>query len=1011
MTVPASQPIWRLVFLILVMLSVGGELQSQPSGSFDQLMAAVRYEDAERVARARLAGLESAIPVQSGALAAALGDLAKTLMAQERSAAAGPLLARAIAIHEASGTTNTMAFLPILLLQADYANDVEDEPVLTASANRAVALAETLPATDPLRLAAGRSRGMALRHQGRFAEAVRELRNVLEIEQRVVPPDSLELSDTLQTFALVLQTERQTEEALSAARRAMEIREARADVARAGHSANLIGSILARLGDYTEARIMLDRAVRYRERTGDASGVSMARTLRAYADLLALVGDAAAAGPMYERALSMSAGRPLAIFIATTYSSFLIEQGDAGKVIALMKPMVEAEERAPQETLSGARAFLIYAEALWLRGDLPSAVRYLDRAQAYFEKHRDALNLGTVLALKGVLAGDRDGHAAVALLERGMSLLGPTMNVYPRLHRIRMWFAEALAKAGDYSRARQQALDAADSSRLFIRLALRSLSERQAIAYAAAGRQALDLAVATLRHDTMMPGAATAVFDRVVRARAIVLDEVSRRQQSFDAPGTREQHRRWIAARERLARIVVRGAVDGDPEAYAALRARAQTEAERAEEDLAAVSAQTRDAQLAERVGAAEVIEALGGGDALIAYVRYRDPSSAAASDDRYGAFVTTKARPETRFVPLGSAQPIDAAVSNTRAELLREARAGGRSPRLVLAGYHRAATALRQLVWDPVRREIGRSTRAFIVPDGALHLVSFAALPTGADRYLVDGDLTLHLLAAERDLVVVERAPSSGGLLAVGDPRFDDATAVVEAASGRRFAEAGVPCGDFSTMQFAPLPDSLHEAKAIVGLWPPTSSDTLLQGAAASETAIKQRARGHRVVHLATHGFFLEGNCAGGQANPLLRSGLAVAGANRRDAAGEGADDGILTAAEIASLDLSGTEWAVLSACDTGLGSIAAGEGVLGLQRAFRVAGAATVIMSLWSVDDRATRDWMVRLYEARLRARVSTADAVRTATRQVLTERRRSHQSTHPFYWAGFVASGDWR
>ena len=144
---------------------------------------------------------------------------------------------------------------------------------------------------------------------------------------------------------------------------------------------------------------------------------------------------------------------------------------------------------------------------------------------------------------------------------------------------------------------------------------------------------------------------------------------------------------------------------------------------------------------------------------------------------------------------------------------------------------------------------------------------------------------------------------------------------------------------------------------------------------------------------------------------NPLLLSGLAFAGANRRAAAGHDEDDGILTAEEVASLNLQGTEWAVLSACDTGLGEIKAGEGVFGLRRAFQIAGARTVIMSLWSVDDQATRLWMRALYDGRLNKNLNTADAVREASLTVLRARRARGQSTHPFYWAAFVAAGDWR
>jgi CHAT domain-containing protein len=138
---------------------------------------------------------------------------------------------------------------------------------------------------------------------------------------------------------------------------------------------------------------------------------------------------------------------------------------------------------------------------------------------------------------------------------------------------------------------------------------------------------------------------------------------------------------------------------------------------------------------------------------------------------------------------------------------------------------------------------------------------------------------------------------------------------------------------------------------------------------------------------------------------------GLAFANANRSNAAPLDEEDGLLIADEVASLDLQCVEWAVLSGCDTGVGEIRDGEGVLGLRRAFQVAGARSVIMSLWEVSDRATCQWMEGLYAARFAGGLHTADAVSRATREVLEARRRHGQSTHPFYWGAFVAAGDWR
>ncbi len=202
-----------------------------------------------------------------------------------------------------------------------------------------------------------------------------------------------------------------------------------------------------------------------------------------------------------------------------------------------------------------------------------------------------------------------------------------------------------------------------------------------------------------------------------------------------------------------------------------------------------------------------------------------------------------------------------------------------------------------------------------------------------------------------------------------------------------------------------------------------------LLTGAAATEEAFERLAPGRRVLHVATHGFALGaperraapersrgvGAVVSGDRAPATRAraallpGLALAGANAP--ANGAAQDGFLTAEEITSLDLSGAEWAVLSACETGLSDPGAPEAVQGLQRAFRRAGLRTVLMSLWAVDDDDARSWMSHLYAARLGQGLDTAESVRAACRESLRERRARGLDTHPFRWAGFVAAGDWR
>jgi CHAT domain-containing protein len=415
-----------------------------------------------------------------------------------------------------------------------------------------------------------------------------------------------------------------------------------------------------------------------------------------------------------------------------------------------------------------------------------------------------------------------------------------------------------------------------------------------------------------------------------------------------------------------------------------------------------------------------------------------------AAARPSYIAFVTRAQRTAVDAVWLGSAETLDDLVTAWRAQVSGIALAGA-SAAAAEAASRVAGERLRRQFWDPVAARLHDASLIFIVPDGALNLVNVAALPLGRDRYLVEEAPVLHYLTTERDLIPSLTHSLGRGLLAVGGPAYDEPpaagakaatvaagpTAVMApfAAIGPGGIRAG--CGG-RALHFAALPNTAAEVQEITRLWPAASAEDVivLTGLNADERTVKKNIAGRRIVHLATHGFFLGSDCqpmaagtrgVGGLVstgrshpstaeNPLLLSGLALARANRRVPAGVDEDDGMLTAEEVAGLDLQSTEWAVLSACETGVGEVKAGEGVVGLRRAFQVAGARTVIMSLWSVGDEATLAWMQALYDARLRRRLDTAQSVRAASLRVLAERRQDGLSTHPFYWAAFVAAGDW-
>jgi CHAT domain-containing protein len=681
------------------------------------------------------------------------------------------------------------------------------------------------------------------------------------------------------------------------------------------------------------------------------------------------------------------------------------------------------------------------------------AIQSYDRALALSRASGDRLETARELFLRGTLAMRRGNlKAARANLTEALSEREAFFGAHhPLVAAARAAIAEVDFRGGASATSLAGAIQAEQVSRDHLRFTVRYLPERQALTLAANRPRGLDLALSIVASGASPNRAA--VFDAVIQSRGTILDELAARNRALDYSdaSVAALNARVTAERQRFANLVVRSMSESVPRT---VLDEARLDKEKVERELAERSATARASANRLDVGIEEVRNALPDRSVLVSFVEYERTSPNRAGGragllpvTSLAAIVMRSDSTDVRVVPLGPASVIAALVSSWREEasgreLLHNASTADRT-------YRVAGERLRKAVWDPIAPASDGVSQILIVPDGAVSLVAFAALPIGSSSYLLDRWPAVHYLSAERDLVpgTPARPASGAGLLALGDPLFDEGAPIVadgpessESPATRapaRSEASGAPCGRLSDIRFDRLAATRLEVDDIAGYWNTAASHGLgaarvLSGTSATERAVKQEAAGHRVLHFATHGFFFGNGCAAGPAgtrgvggittqtgapdpaftdNPLLLSGLALAGANGRAMAGPDEDDGILMAEEVASLDLSGVEWAVLSACDTGVGEIRAGEGVFGLRRAFQVAGARTVIMSLWSVEDQATRAWMRALYEARFQKRLSTADAVHAASLAMLQERRAKGQSTHPFFWAAFVAAGDWR
>lgn len=798
-------------------------------------------------------------------------------------------------------------------------------------------------------------------------------------------------------------------------------------------------------GDYFGARRLYGRALTTIEKCLGNTHSDYGTYVFNDASLAREIGDLAGADTLYERALHIwtKGLGPDHAYVARGL--------DALAEVAAMRGQLERSRALYERALDIHRRQLgpIHPQVAWMltnlartvgdEGDTAQAIRYVDQAIAIFQKSGssdDPDHFARVLELRGTLQM-RAGNMAQARVSVTQAL-AERERIFGRAHPLAAETRATLATIelvqGRRETALASALEAEQIGRDHLRFTVRYLPERQAMAYAAKRPRGLDLALSVTA--AAVPNDVSRVFDSVIRSRGVVLDELAaRRLASYSA---RAQDTgvtaAATAARQRFANLMVRSLSEPVPRP---LLEEARKQKEDAERLLAERTVEGRAEVATASSAIDEVRRALPRDAALVSFVRYdrTAPSGTGSSVTTtvvpsYGAFVLKAGSARITFAPLGPASSIETMVSEWRKTASGEHTSGMITRDRAEALYVAAANRLRSAVWDPIDAEVGTARQIFVVPDGTLNLVNIAGLTDRQGRFFVERDAVIHHLSTERDLVVRSvESKSRGSLLAVGNPAFDDGGPPSQAQP----ATMRSACEPAGPTRFGNLPGSLGEVNEISQIWPRSGSSvvTVLSGRTASETAVKNALAGRRVLHFATHGFFVGDGCPPdgsrssgvarssaaarfaeeGRENPLLRSGLALAGANRRGTARLDEDDGILTAEEVAGLNLNGVEWAVLSACDTGLGEIRAGEGVFGLRRAFQVAGARTVIMSLWPVDDQATRTWMRALYEARFRRGLSTADAVHSASVTVLRERRVKKQSTLPMYWAAFVAAGDWR
>ncbi|HKF57829.1 MAG TPA: CHAT domain-containing tetratricopeptide repeat protein [Blastocatellia bacterium] len=665
------------------------------------------------------------------------------------------------------------------------------------------------------------------------------------------------------------------------------------------------------------------------------------------------------------------------------------------------------------------------SEAYLGKGDFPEAEESGRRALEIQEKMNgpnhpsvaEALNrLGRIIDLKG------DSSGAEPLLLRSLAIYekseGPDS---PDSQETLDNLAELYTERGDPDHAFVFQSRANTVGERRVELALATGSEQQKLAYLASSASEMNRTVTySVRHAPNDLKSAEAAAMTVLRFKGRVLDAMNgtvaalRRRAGQDDLELLGQLNN--TATQLSYRVLSSSGEVVSAQSQAEIKVLEQRKAE-LEDQMSRRSAQFRAATTT--VTLDSIQKRIPDKAALIEFATYRplDPTSSnerlTPGPPRYVVYVVTQHGP-VEWRDLGPTSELDAGVGSLRQAL--------RDPQR--KDVQELARAVDQRVLQPIRALLRGTNQLLISPDGELNLIPFEALVDDERRYLIER-YSISYLTSGRDLLRMGLARDSANPpLVIGAPTFgepekagpEEADSRSAKRSGRKSRQSIITGNDLSNVYFAPLASTAQEAREVQSLLP---DGILLTGAQASKSEL-ERVQAPRILHIATHGFFLQDATAdssqptagvGGtraisarirSGNPLLRSGLALAGANLMSSGG---DNGILTALEASGLNLWGTRLVTLSACDTGVGEVRTGEGVYGLRRAFVLAGAESLLMSLWPVSDYGTKRIMTEYYTG-LKEGLGRGEALRQVKLAML--KRKSLQ--HPFYWAGFIQSGEW-
>ena len=593
--------------------------------------------------------------------------------------------------------------------------------------------------------------------------------------------------------------------------------------------------------------------------------------------------------------------------------------------------------------------------------------------------------------------------------------------------------AELYTRMGNYEKAKPLFDELANLNQSLITKALHHLSERELNSYL---HKFSESQAQTLSFAQLFAGnkSGQICFDNSLFYKGFLLNAANQvKRLALTDSTTTEKFNLLKSYERRLAAQYAQPIAYRDSANVASLEAKAND----LEKDLARTVAGYGEAT--RQVKWQEVQQKLKFGEAAIEFVNYHYYEKKQTDSTMYAALLLRPGDEQPIFIPLFEEKKLAAVLApdnkEQRSELFAQIYSRGAQPLKTTE-----LTGLYELIWQPLDSLLSKTKTAYFSPSGLLHRFNFDAIPTssleggkGGERTLADR-FQLVRLYSTRSLVVPDltKVSTANDAVLYGSIQYEIDTAAIAKDS----TVQGLFAGNSAELSFTYadrsmpsrgndwnyLPGTEKEVSSIHALLQKSKfSAQVFSGEAATEESFKSIGKGKpspRILHIATHGFFFPDpvsvrspqSTVGSQESafkmsdhPMIRSGLILAGGNYAWQTGKplepNMEDGILTAYEISQMNLSNTELVVLSACETGLGDIQGNEGVYGLQRAFKIAGAKYLVMSLWQVPDQETSVFMTTFYHHFIEEKMTIPVAFRT------TQREMRERFINPYQWAGFV------